>query len=206
MALRAEDSYGRFRRALAMARTGDAARAIEDLGEAIRLEPRMVSAYVERGRLLARGGQAERAISDFGEAIALAPKYHAAWRIRGMAQYRAGRHDLALADLNEALRLDAKDSVARNELAWLLATSPKDAVRDGRLAVDLARAAAEQSGWKNPGLLDTYAAALAEAGQFAEAVKWQQQALELPGLAGEAKAGAEQRLRLYREGKPYRTP
>ena len=48
--------------------------------------------------------------------------------------------------------------------------------------------------------------ALGQTAQFAEAVKWQQQALELPGLSGEAKAGAEQRLRLYRDGKPYRTP
>jgi serine/threonine-protein kinase len=79
-------------------------------------------------------------------------------------------------------------------------------VRNGKKAVEHARTAAELSGWSNPGVLDTYAAALAEAGEFGEAAKWQQKAIELPGFSVQAREDARLRLELYRAGKPYRAP
>jgi tetratricopeptide (TPR) repeat protein len=57
------------------------------------------------------------------------------------------------------------------------------------------------SGWREPGHLDTLAVALAAAGQFEEAAKYQRQAVE---LAPEAeKADYRSRLELYEAGKPY---
>ena len=50
-------------------------------------------------------------------------------------------------------------------------------------------------------MLDTLAAAYAEAGNFAEAIQWQQKAVEL--LDSVYKAGAQERLELYRQGRPY---
>ncbi len=51
--------------------------------------------------------------------------------------------------------------------------------------------------------LDTLAAAYAEDGHFEEAVKWQEKALELM-TTEEFKKEYEDRLALYRMGKPYR--
>ena len=50
--------------------------------------------------------------------------------------------------------------------------------------------------------IDTLAAAYAEAGQFSEAVRWQEKALEDAGIA--KNAGSRRRLALYKEGKAFR--
>jgi hypothetical protein len=53
--------------------------------------------------------------------------------------------------------------------------------------------------------LDTLAAAHAEAGDFAAAVKAQEKALEDAGFARKSGEDAQKRLQLYKDKKPYRT-
>jgi len=57
--------------------------------------------------------------------------------------------------------------------------------------------------WKLEWFVSTLAAAYAEAGDFASAVFWEQKALEssTPGFGWD-----EERLKLYKEGKPFRVP
>jgi tetratricopeptide (TPR) repeat protein len=148
----------------------------------------------------------QRAIEDLNEAIQRKPDFALALRSRGMSYQKLNQYERAVADFDAAIRLDPRDTIALNELAWLLATSKQEQWRDGKRAVELARAACNITGWKIPGLFDTYAAALAEAGKFEDAVKWQEAALESSEFARAQGAGASERLRLYREGKPYRAP
>ncbi len=63
-----------------------------------------------------------------------------------------------------------------------------------------------QSEWKVPGCFEAVAAAYAEAGQFDEAVKWQKKALEDPAFPTAAGDVTRERLKLYEQAKPYRTP
>jgi hypothetical protein len=55
-------------------------------------------------------------------------------------------------------------------------------------------------------IIDTLAAAYAEAGDFAEAVQWQVKAIELlpPNPSPLLKAPLQSRLDLYKSGKPFR--
>jgi hypothetical protein len=103
-----------------------------------------------------------------------------------------------------AVAVTEGNAVAATNLAWVLATSADPAQRDGALAVRWATQAAELTGHKNPGILDTLAAAQAEAGNFAEAVTWQRWALRLS--PPEERPALEERLDLYLAGRPYREP
>ena len=90
----------------------------------------------------------------------------------------------------------------------MLATNPNASVRNGSEAVELAQRALKLSGGNEPAILGTLAAAYAEAGRFAEAVRTAEQAVQLAAAKGD-RALAEQirtRLELYRNGKPYRQP
>lgn len=69
--------------------------------------------------------------------------------------------------------------------------------------MELATKACELSNWKEPNYLDTLAAACAEAGHFDDAVKWQGKAIDLLTDASQIGEFSE-RLKLYREKKPYR--
>jgi tetratricopeptide (TPR) repeat protein len=90
-----------------------------------------------------------------------------------------------------------------NALAWLLATSPREELRDGRIAVILAEKAVAATSRKDPAILGTLAAGLAEAGRFAEAARVQREALGLPNDA-KSKEDYSSRLKLYESNAPYR--
>ena len=96
------------------------------------------------------------------------------------------------------------DADGQNSLAWLLASCPEDGLRNGSLAVTYARKACEQTGWKDADCIDTLAAAYAEAGQFANAIKCQRKAMEDPGFRESSGKEARARLELYKAGRPYR--
>jgi serine/threonine-protein kinase len=121
---------------------------------------------------------------------------------RATKLYQNGEYNKAIGDCTEAIRLDRKFASAYNRLAWLLATCPDSEYRNGKTAVQYAMKACELSKWKNPGFLDTLAAAYSEAGEFTEAVKWQEKAIEL--APEEEKANCRFRLHLYKSGESYR--
>jgi tetratricopeptide (TPR) repeat protein len=121
---------------------------------------------------------------------------------RGWLLQERGEYSGAVIDLRAALQKDSEDAEALNTLAWVLATCPDAAVRDGSEAVALARRACELTNWSwEPGL-DTLAAALAEAGDFAGAVEIAGKAVAL--AAPEVRAECEARLEIYRTERPFR--
>jgi len=86
-----------------------------------------------------------------------------------------------------------------------MATCSDPGVRDSRRAVEFAERAVKTTDRKDPEILDTLAAAYAEAGDFAKAVSAEKEALGLQQDTGTAKQYRE-RLNLYESKTPYREP
>jgi Flp pilus assembly protein TadD len=106
----------------------------------------------------------------------------------------------AIAEYEQALNVVPEDSVALNNLAWILATSSDASMRDGARAVTLAVKAVQASGGIDPNFLRTLAAARAEVGQFAEAVATAETAKALAGMQSkpELTSRLEEEITLYR--------
>jgi S1-C subfamily serine protease len=146
------------------------------------LNPNGARRHVERGRYYLRKQRAGLALADFDAAIKLDPENAAAYLGRGQAYRRAKAYEKAVADFNRAIELNAEYAEAYGALSWLLATCPKAECRDGARAVEAGQQACELTGWKDANLLDTLAAAYAEAGQLDKAVETEAAAVKLaPG-------------------------
>ena len=125
-------------------------------------------------------------------------------RSRGDALLSVGKHAEAVKDYDTALALDSEDTGVLNNLAWVLATSPDDDVRNGERSVELGTKACEVTKYEKPHILSTLAAGYAEKGDFEAAQKWSAKAVELGG--GEADVGDQLKKELdsYKEKKPWR--
>jgi hypothetical protein len=111
-----------------------------------------------------------------------------------------------MAQYREALQRKSNLVEALNNLAWMNATHPNAALRNGREAVELAERACASTARKQPVLLGTLAAAFAEVGEFEQAVATATEARNLADALGQKDLAARNQalLELYRRGKPYR--
>ena len=122
----------------------------------------------------------------------------------GEALYFRGEVDQALVHFQEAFRLDPP--LGLGGVAWVMATTSNPKFLNGAKAVELAKLANQMTSYQQPELLDTLAAAYAEAGNFPEAISTAERAAELARAAGRTDLAREiqPRLALYRQGRPYR--
>ena len=192
-----------FSRGRACKLKGNYEQAIADYTQALRLNTSTVAAYVNRGQIYNLEGAYDQAILDFNRAIQLDAGRPIPYLNRGVAHVAKGDYGAAIADFNSALKIDPDFSPAYNNLAWQLATCPQAAYRDGKQAVDDATKACELSQWNNINQIDTLAAAYAEAGDFENAVKCENEVLKTVGLALADIAIAKRRLSLYQAHQPY---
>lgn len=115
-----------------------------------------------------------------------------------------GEFDAALLDFNRAIELNPGLVPAYNSRAWLLATCVHDAHRNGAQALQDATMACYLTSGSDAIALDTLAAASAEMGNFAKAIEQERKAIELAALRN--KPGYVERLSLYEQRMPYRSP
>jgi tetratricopeptide (TPR) repeat protein len=181
-------------------RLKDVKGALADFTAAIAADPQFAPAYFNRANALADKGDLSAALADYDAALRLDPDDLTGYLNRGKAHSLRGDYALALADNLEAHRRHPDDARVANNLAWLWATCPVASLRDPAKALEFAQTACEACDWQEPGHLDTYAAALAAAGRFAEAAEWQRKAMAL--VPDAAKADFQKRLTLYEAGRP----
>jgi spermidine synthase len=95
-----------------------------------------------------------------------------------------------------------------NDLAWILASTSNESIRNGPEAVRLAEHACELTQRREPVMLGTLAAAYAADGRFAEAVAIAEKARDAATASGQNEVAEKNRelLELYRAGKDFRQP
>ncbi|HUY26067.1 MAG TPA: tetratricopeptide repeat protein [Candidatus Binataceae bacterium] len=185
--------------------TGQFALASLDDSAIISADPKDTAGYTIGAYLSYQQHQYGAAIDDLNKAIALAPDRTRFYTWRAIAFWKLGNRQLAIADWRRVLAKKPSDVDQYNDNAWLLATNPMAAIRDGKRAVEFAIRSCGSSGWKNAEYLDTLAAACAENGDFAGAVRWENKALTaLDPSAKTSAADMRKRLVLYEAGRPYR--
>ncbi|HWX18489.1 MAG TPA: fused MFS/spermidine synthase [Candidatus Binatia bacterium] len=118
---------------------------------------------------------------------------------------RAGVQSL-IRQYREAVARDPNSSVALNNLACLLATSPDPELRNGPEAVALAEKACALTQYQNTSAVSTLAAAYAEAGRFDQAVATAEKACAMAAQKGERTllAGNQKMLQCYRHNRVFR--
>lgn len=138
------------------------------------------------------------------------------FRGRADAYLSIGKHKEAIRDYEKSLKKlpksDAKNlaegmkvqiSGIQNNLSWVLSTSPKDDIRDGKRALELAKQAADLTDHKRAFILSTLASAYAETGDFEKARKWAKKAVEL-AESDEQRKGLQDELDSYKKDEAWR--
>jgi tetratricopeptide (TPR) repeat protein len=144
----------------------------------------------------------EAALVDLRVALELDSRFAPAWEASAEIREKAGLFDKALEYYRVAIEIDPNFALAWNNRAWVLATAPDAKFRNGQLAVESATKACELTGYEKSDMLDTLAAALAETGQFEQAVARSKQAIEKASEPQKETLRARQKL--YEAGKPFR--
>jgi thiol-disulfide isomerase/thioredoxin len=115
----------------------------------------------------------EFSLAEFKDVIALNTLFAAYYRAAG-GQGPADKMPELAKQLGE---VKTKNGMLLNEWAWTILTDERIKTRDFALATQLAKTAVDVTDAKEAGILDTYARALFDSGQVAEAVAWQKKAV-----------------------------
>ena len=193
-----------FNRASVYRAKGDFEKSIAGFDTYILLNPTNAMAFENRASDFAGLGEFDKAIKDWSEGLRLNPNDATALAMRGFCYNNEQRFNDALKDYYRAIQIDPTNASAWNNLGWQRATCPIAAMRDGKEAVEAATKACDFSNWKNWTRVDTLAAAFAEAGDFQQAVKYQNQALNMIAAGDEERKAMQNRLALYQQQQPYR--
>lgn len=156
---------------------GEQGSAIEDLGEAIRLNP-LAAYYTNRGSIWNDDGNYDRAIKDFNEAIRLDPVYSWSYGNRGDAWKHKGEFNKAIQDYSEVIRLEPKFAGGYNSRgnAWKSIGKYDKAIDDYNQAILIKPTSA--GAYKNRG------SAWSNKGEYDDAISDYQKTIELePNLA-----------------------
>jgi protein O-mannosyl-transferase len=202
-------AHARFSLGMALERRGergDIDAAFEQYRQAVHVDPTLADAHYNLGVLLVNRGSTDEAIAEFRSALKYKPEQANAHYNLAACLERQGKCADAMVAWRAALQLEPNNVDTVDQVAWRLATSPDAAVRDGKKAIKLAQRAIELSHGEAPRPMSTLAAAYAEDGQFAEASRTAEQAIDLAVRRGETAAADEFRAQLkrYRANRPYR--
>ncbi len=164
--LKPNDVAAHYNLAIALQRDDQFDAAIAEFRETLRLDPRKVDAHNNLAIAFLKNGLAEEAIAEWRAALQIEPGNAEMHNNLAVAFLAEGRIAEAVAEWRETLRLQPDKLGAEISLAWVLATAPEDALRNGTRALELAQHASQISAGRNLMTYRVLAAAHAETGQF----------------------------------------
>jgi tetratricopeptide (TPR) repeat protein len=173
--------------------------AEQSLLKALQLKPHSAGTHNNLANLFFRQGRFSEAIRHYRRSLELEPALDEAAINLAVALIKTARYPEAVELLRERLSRNPGDTGAAVNLAWLRATCPDRRFRDGDQAVELATRANQATGNQDPVILDTLAAAWAEAGNPGKAVLTARRARERAREQGNLRllGEIEERLRDY---------
>jgi tetratricopeptide (TPR) repeat protein len=179
--------------------------SIKCFTEALRIKPDFTAVHANIGYTLLLQGSFDEAAVHLAKALQLDPNSAQAHYSLGQALVQRGKINEAITHFEEALRLEPDWVGPMNDLAWLLAASKETTIRNPDKAIRLALRACELTNYNDPILLNILAVAYAAAGDFHKAIETAEKALELcqSSKQNTLKEEIENRLALYKAGKPY---
>ena len=116
---------------------------------------------------------------------------------------RQQMRETAINHYRKGLVIDPSNNAARNNLAWILATSANQDLRNAEEALIVATKLNADTGNKVPQVLDTLAAAQAANGQFTKAAQTAEMAISQLKNNSKLKQTIQNRLNLYKNGKAF---
>ena len=177
-------------------------RALRDLKLLRRAMPDNAELLLQIAAIHQASKRPQEAVDTYSTVLEADPDNVAAFRGRADSYLSLGRQAEAIADYEKALKLEPENSGMLNNLAWVLATSPEEKLRDGKRAIELAKQACDVTEYKQAHILSTLAASYAETGDFQSAVDWSKKAVELG--TDELKGQLRKELESYQAEKPWR--
>lgn len=179
--------------------------AIEQFDAVLTIDPTRARVYCDRGEAWYRLGEYKNALRDLDEAAKRAPD-HAVFHLnRAKTLCALARYADADRELREAMERYSDRADVCLYYALFMATCPQAELRNGKLAVAMALKVVELAGGKpNSKQCAILAAAYAETGDFAEAIRWQSESLATATEKGRSTQQA--RLEQYQAGTPLRMP
>ncbi len=191
---------------LALAQKGSIEEATSHFREAIRFRPDYPEAHSSLGLALSLQGNLEEGIQHYRQALESRPSLAKTHYLLANALMVQGKIGEAVAEYKRVLELTPDDTAALNDLAWVLASTTQDQLRDGSRAVALGEKACQLTGFQDAACLGTLAAAYAETGRFEEASRMAEAAIDLANKTGQQDVAARNSrlLELYRVRKTCR--
>jgi len=190
----------------AFAQSGKLDPAESNLRASLQIDPRRFETHAHLAGVLAKRDRLADALTEYNAALMLNPQYIGGLVQKGALLYRQGETTLAIQAFHDTLARDPKRSDAMERLAWVRATDPDTAQRDGQEALSLALAAAKLSKYEDRNIVRTLSAAYAETGHFDLAIEAGERALAVSTLLADHKLAlqVQQMLGSFKRGEPFR--
>lgn len=177
--------------------------AAADFDQAIQLDPELYKAYRNLALLWDRRKEPEQVIAALTALIAVNPT-SSHYVMRGNVYFGLKQFDKARDDYLEGTRQSSQDVEPVKRLVDLYLN---ESYRDPALAIEYAQMACVQTNWRDFRALALLAASCAAAGNPDQAVRWQEQALQMvpPDVPEHIKLDLRKQLEQYR-GNESTTP